>query len=111
MDTYGEADTITEVTGRNAMFEVGLAVRAHSREKVLLIADQETLVPVEVAGFRLVRRPEDLTEAADVVAFEVENWLNGESASMNTSYSEAASRSALSMPRNIGRPLLPPLRC
>jgi hypothetical protein len=81
---------VAEITGRNAMFEVGLAVRAHSREKVLLIADQETPVPIDIAGFRIVRRPQDLTEAADIVASEIEAWLDSDSVPASIGYREVS---------------------
>jgi len=45
---------------------------------------------VDAAGFDVVRRPEDLTEAADIVGVEVERWLNSRSTKVKAGYNEGS---------------------
>jgi hypothetical protein len=81
---------VAEITGRNAMFEVGLALSALSRERVLLIADRDMPIPVDVAGFRVIRRPQDLTEAADFLSDEIEVWLSSNATQVQANYSDGS---------------------
>jgi SIR2-like domain len=70
---------IAEVAGPNALFELGLAMRVHSREDVLLIADQGTAIPADIEGYQIIIRPQDLTEAADALAPKIEIWFHDRS--------------------------------
>jgi hypothetical protein len=79
---------VAEVTGRNAMFEVSLALRAHPKERVLLIADQGTLIPSDLEGFLIIYRPQDLTEAAEILSIRITQWLSINATSAQENYSE-----------------------
>lgn len=81
---------VAEITGRNVTFEASLALRALPRERVLLISDRDTLIPSEGDEFRVIRRPQDLTEAADILSVEIASWLSRNATAAESSYSRAS---------------------
>jgi hypothetical protein len=69
---------VVEITDRSSVttFEASLALRTLPQERVLFIAEQDALLPSDVGEFRIIHRPRDLTEAADVLSIRITEWLN-----------------------------------
>lgn len=69
---------VAEITGRNAAFEVSLAVRDHPRQSILLVADDASAVSfpdLDLEAFRIVLRPRDLTESIEVLRKAIVSWI------------------------------------
>lgn len=66
---------IVEITGRNVLYELGLAVSRHLPNSVLLISDETVPAGVFDAGIRVIRRPWDLNAAAELLGKSIARWL------------------------------------
>jgi SIR2-like domain len=78
---------VVEFTGRNALFELGLALGGHPPDAIMLVADedplelagsravQDVLGPTDMTGFSIAVRPRDLTEATDTLTHTITEWL------------------------------------
>ena len=54
----------------------------------MLIADQDTLIPSDVEGFVIIRRPQDLTEAVDILSTRIAEWLDNNATPVQVNYND-----------------------
>lgn len=84
---------VIDITSQNTIFELGLALSQHkSPNRVLIITDESSPLPNDLAGQLMIRRPDNPYQAIEELRSKIKGWFTKHLVDLNLTYGEEPRR-------------------